>query len=167
MQRMNDNLSVAMADTIQGLSRPEHLLVWALRAIAIGHDDCPILGQTFERACGPMGMQALGAYLVVVKTIGMIGRRRLRVHVPGCPCVSQDEKAIVGVISAAQASLADGDETLLRMRLQFLVESAPAESLIFAAQAVARILEMRGCRLQTGVGHDRPPVARSNLMTVH
>ena len=164
---MNDDEPM-MADTIQDLSRPEHLLVWALRAIAVGHDDCPLLGQTFERACGPLGDQAFGAYCIVVKTIGMIGRRRLRVHVPGCPCVSLDEKAIVGVIAAAQQSLAQGDETLLRLRLQFLVEAAPAESLIFAAQAVARIMDAGGCHLPTAVA-PRPawPGGRSRLATVH
>lgn len=164
---MTDDMPTT-ADTIQNLTRPEHLLVWALRAIAIGHDDCPLLGQIFERACGPMGVPALGAYGILVKTIGMIGRRRLRVHVPGCPCVSLDEMAIVGVVAAGQQSLTHGDETLLRLRLQFLVESQPAESLIFTAQAVARMLEAGGCRLPTAPS-PKPAAyeGRPNLTTVH
>ena len=134
----------AQPQTLQELSRPEHLLVWALRAIAIGHEDCPLLCQTFNRTCGPMGWQALTAYGILVKTIGMTGRRRLCVHVPGCQCVGEDEKAIVGVVTAAQESLDRCDERRLRSLLQRLIEREPAESLVFAAQAVARILESSG-----------------------
>src|SRR4051812_11322248 len=52
------------------LSRPEHMLVWALRAICLGHEDCPMLAQTFSRLCGDFGPQALAAYHAVVMTIG-------------------------------------------------------------------------------------------------
>ncbi len=113
-----------------------------------------------------MGAQALSGYIVIVKTIGMAGRRRLRVHVPGCQCVSSDEKAIVGVIAAAQASLSDGDETLLRLRVQFLIQRRPAESLVFAAQAVARILLAGGCCLPAGAASD-PPGAVGAPRIVH
>jgi len=92
-------------ETIQALSRPEHLLVWALRAIAVGRGDCPLVAQTFAKACGPMGGHALQAYFTLIKFIGMTGRRRLRVHTPGCPCVSTDETAIVGIVAAAQESI--------------------------------------------------------------
>ncbi len=163
-----DDITSGTGETLQDLTRPEHLLVWALRAIAIGHDDCPLLGQTFHRACGPLGSQAFGAYCMVVKTIGMMGRRRLKVHVPGCPCVSLDEKAIVGVIAAAQDSLAEGDEILLRMRLHFLVEREPAEPLVFAAQAVAKVFGAAGHRLPSqGMVQPTGALRRPSLVTVH
>ena len=137
--RMQDD-----SETIEDLSRPEHLLVWALRAIAIGRGDCPLVAQTFTKACGPMGGHALHAYFVLIKFIGMTGRRRLRVHTPGCPCVSTDETAIVGVVAAAQESIRASNETLLKMRLGFLVEGEPQQAYMFAAQAVARIFEASG-----------------------
>ena len=130
--------------TLQALSRPEHLLVWALRAIAVGHGDCAVVARTFAHACGEMGAEALQSYVVLVQYIGMTGRRRLRVHVPGCPCVSADETSVVGVVAAAQHSLREGDDALLKMRLRFLLETEPKEIFLFAAQAVATVLDACG-----------------------
>jgi len=135
-------------ETIQDLSRPEHLLVWALRAIAIGQGDCPLIAQTFAKACGPMGGRALQAYFILVKLIGMTGRRRLQVHVPGCPCVSPDERAIIGVVAAAQDSvLGSSGEKPLEMRLRFLIGCEPHRSFLFAAREVAEVLEASGHNL--------------------
>jgi hypothetical protein len=147
-----------MTETLEDLSRPEHLLVWALRALAVGHGDCPLLETTFSKACGERGAQALTAYLALVRYIGMTGRRRLRVHVPGCPCVSVDEKAIVGVVAAAQDSLKGAGEGLLKMRLKFLVEGEPHPAFILAAQTVAQALKLNGQSLPLRL-HDDGPTA--------
>jgi hypothetical protein len=125
------------------LSRPEHLLVWAMRAFCLGHEDCPLLAKTFAHACGGSGLQALAAYHAVVMTIGVAARRRLEVHVPGCACVSADEQAMVAVVSAAQRSLG-GDEALVRSEIEALIDREPSEQLIFAAQVVARALHAGG-----------------------
>jgi len=130
--------------TIQDLDRPEHLLVWALRTIAVGQANCPLLDKTFAAACGPVGPEALAAYFLLVRSISASGRRRMRVHAPGCACVSLDEIAVVGVVAAAQASIRDADETLLKMRLGFLVDATASEAIVFSAQALGRILERSG-----------------------
>ena len=156
--------------TLRDLSRPEHLLVWALRAIAVGHGDCALVGRTFTHACGEMGGEALQSYVVLVKYIGMTGRRRLQVHVPGCPCVSLDETAIVGVVAAAQHSLREGNDALLKMRLRFLLESEPKEVFLFAAQAVATILDACGHALPLHLDDDRRAyvdAAPAQLRVVH
>jgi hypothetical protein len=165
---MREDLSEA-AETIQGLTRPEHLLVWALRAIAVGHGDCPLLARTFDTACGPLGAQALQSYFMLIQYIGGAGRRRLKVHVPGCACVSVDETAIVGVVAAAQASIRGVDEELLRMRLGFLVRGKATEFSVFAAQAVARVLEISGHTLPVRLSADHPrlSVAQAPLRAVH
>jgi hypothetical protein len=134
------------AQTLQDLDRPEHLLVWALRAIVLGHGDCPMLKRTFDRVCGPMSGDALITYTAIVKIIAMTGRRRLLVHVPGCAAVSPDEKAIVGVVAIAQSSFR-GDETALRAHIAVLLGNEAPQTLIMAAQAVGRILQSRGCLL--------------------
>ncbi len=153
---------------LQKLSRPEHLLVWALRAIAVGHGDCAVVARTFAHACGEMGAEALQSYVVLVKYIGMTGRRRLRVHVPGCACVSLDETAIVGVVAAAQHSLRDGDDALLKMRLRFLLETEPKEVFLFAAQAVATILDACGHALPLHLDDHRRAFAEpAGLRVVH
>jgi hypothetical protein len=140
---------------------PARLLVSALRAMALGHDDCPALAHRFTRACGRLGTPALHAYFVLVKCIGAASRRRLQVHLPGCPCISFDEAAIVGVVAAAQAALRDEDCAILRMRLRFLVGGEPDRHAVFAAHAVARIFALSGLHLppQTcaGAGLDQAP----------
>jgi hypothetical protein len=129
---------------LHDLSRPEHLLVWTLRAIALGNEDCPIVASTFRRVCGREGDEALQAYSVYVS---LIARRRLRVHVPGCACVGRDELAVVAVIAAAQSSLHDLDEAPLRGRLVALVGRDPDEALLFVAQSIARLLSESGLGL--------------------
>ncbi|MEO6380167.1 MAG: hypothetical protein ABIO37_19250, partial [Caulobacteraceae bacterium] len=111
--------------------------------------------RTFALACGEMGGEALQSYVVLVQYIGMTGRRRLRVHIPGCPCVSLDETAIVGVVAAAQHSLREGDDALLKMRLRFLLETEPKEVFLFAAQAVATVLDACGHALPLRLDDDR------------
>src|SRR5580698_9147920 len=92
----------ALASTeAMAVVEPERLLVWALRAMAVGRGDCPGLLRAFSDACGRMGGPALHAYFVLVKSIGMTSRRRLRVLFPSCPDFTFDERAIVGVVAAA------------------------------------------------------------------
>ncbi len=134
------------ANSVAALSRSEHLLVWALRTFAVGQSDCPVLERTFRGACGEAGVRTLQAYFVLVRYIALKARRRLRVHAPGCPCLSADEAAVVGVVAAAQA----GDGTwdgLLDMRLAYLVRSGGREPLAFAAQAVGDALRQGGHQL--------------------
>ena len=157
-------------ETLEDLSRPEHLLVWALRAIALGHGDCPLIARTFDKACGPMGGRAMVAYFALVKYIGMTGRRRLQVHTPGCPCVSVDETAIIGVVAAAQHPDRGTDESLLKMRMRFLVEGEPHEAFLTAARAVAGAFEASGHRLPLKLeGDGREPVqaGAGRLRVVH
>jgi hypothetical protein len=135
---------------------PERLLVWALRAMAVGRCDCPGLLRAFGDACGRMGAPALHAYFVLVRSIGMTSRRRLRVLCPSCPNFTFDERAIVGVVAAALESLHHTDETVLRTRLRFLVDGEPDPSTLFAARAVAQIFAASGHPLPLDVRSDRP-----------
>ncbi len=147
---------------LHDLSRSEHLLVWSLRAIALGNEDCPIVVNTFRRLCGRKGDEALQAYCVFARYVSLIARQRLRVHVPGCPCVGRDEIAVVAVIAAAQSSLNDLDEAPLRARLSGLVGRDPDEALVFVVQSIARLLTASGLSLKAPVtdSGDAPP-ARS------
>ncbi len=123
---------------------PERLLVWALRAMAVGRGDCPCLLRAFSDACGRMGHPVLHAYFVLVRSIGVTSRRRLRVLYPGCPDTTFDERAIVGVVAAALEPMDQPDEVLLRMRLRFLVDGEPDPNTLFAARAVAQIFAASG-----------------------
>jgi hypothetical protein len=153
--------------TLADLSPAEHLLVWGLRTIAVGHGDCPLLTQTFARRCGPMGGAALQAYFTLVQLIGLSSRRRLRVHVPGCACVSVDETAVVGIVAAAQDAVSGGDDSLLRMRLGFLARADAAEALRHTAQALARALAAGGQALPVRIEAMADMTDSPRLRTVH
>ena len=161
----------ALADTeAMAVVEPERLLVWALRALAAGRGDCPGLLRAFNDTCGRMGAPALQAYFVLVRSIGMTSRRRLRVLYPSCPGFTFDERAIVGVVAAALESLHHTDETVLRSRLRFLVDGEPDPNTLFAARAVAQIFAASGHELPLDVRSDRPgPFADRNppLRVVH
>jgi hypothetical protein len=148
---------------LHDLSRPEHLLVWSLRAIALGHEDCPIVVSTFRRVCGRDGDEALQAYSVFVRYVSLIARQRLRVHVPGCAWVGRDEIALVAVIAAAQSSLNDLEEAPLRARLSMLVGRDSDEALLFVAQSIARLLAASGLSLEAPMAEsgDAAPAGRA------
>jgi hypothetical protein len=133
---------------LSNLSRPEHLLVWAMRAIALGREDCPIVVEMFQRSCGARGEEVLQAYSIFVKYVAMTSRRRLQVHAPGCPCVGPDERALMAVLAAAQRSLEDLDEEPLHSRLWALIGRRD-ESLLQVAQRIGQLLRLSGLVLAT------------------
>ena len=77
--------------------------VWAFRAIAIGHGDCPALLRGYERMFGDDYPHVMGALQLLVRTIGHSGGRRVSLAAPGCCCVTNDELSLVAMLSAAQA----------------------------------------------------------------
>lgn len=129
------------------LDPAEHLLIWGLRAMAVGRGDCPALGQTFGRLCGSMGQAVQQGHFILVRMIGMGARRRIQVHAPGCPCVGADETAVVGLVAAAQLALREGDDSLLRLRLDFLVGQRLADTVRSAAMGLAQAMSQGGCEL--------------------
>lgn len=151
-------------EDIRDLRQPEHLLVLALRAIAVGHADCPAVRQAFLSACGANGDQARMGYFLLVRQIGMAGRRRLKLHLPGCVCLSADERAIVAVVAAAQDALRTGDETRLVAHLRWLVEGEPPRTFVDLARTVAGALQDNGQRLPLRM--TAPPTA-VQVFTVH
>lgn len=134
-------------ETVEDLSRPEHLLVWAMRAIALGHEDCPALVRAFRAAGGALGDELLQSYVVFIKYLALASRRRLQVHTPGCLCVGADELRALQVIASAQRSLRSRDERSLRAALGELTGRGPDESILLVAQGLARLLDAVGVAL--------------------
>ncbi len=139
-------------DTVRRLSRPEHLLVWSMRAIALGHEECPAVVRAFRAACGARGDQMLQTYAVFIKYLAMASPRRLQVHVPGCICVASDEAAALAILAAGQRSLHDRSEIALRRALGDLIGERQDESLILVVQGVADLLSACGLELPDRTG---------------
>ena len=130
--------------SLEDLDPAEHLLIWGLRTMAVGHGDCPAMGQTFERLCGGMGQATLQAHFILVRLLGMGARRQMRVHAPGCPCVGADETAVVGLVAAAQQALRNGDDGLLRLRLGFMARQDCSDTVRSAVMGLAQVLSLSG-----------------------
>ena len=138
-------------ETVEDLTRPEHLLVWAMRAIALGHEDCPTLVRTFRAACGVLGDPLLQSYTVFIRYLALVSRQRLRVHVPGCPCVARDERGALAVVAAAQRSLHGRDERDLRRAMRDLTGGSD-EAIVLVAQGLARLLDAAGLAIPSRAG---------------
>ena len=76
--------------------------LWAFRAAAIGHFDCPALVRGFDRVFEERSADARGALLHFARAIGSLGNRRIGLGQPGCCGVTSDELSIVAVLAAAQ-----------------------------------------------------------------
>ncbi len=135
------------SDDVRDLARGEHLVLFGFRLTALGHGDCPVLHRTFCGLMGGGGEAALGDLLVFVRMVGVAGARRVRLHTPGCCRLTEDERCVLGAIAAAQASLATGDEGLLRDRMSGLLGKPPTEASLMAAQHVAAALTVAGLDL--------------------
>jgi len=155
-----------MPEDIRDLRRPEHLLVWALRVIAVGRADCHAVRQAFVSACGQAGDKARMGYFLLVRQIGMTGKRRLQLHMPGCVCLSPDERAIVAVVAAAQDAIRTGHDERLRAHLRWLVEGEPPETFLNVAREVAGAFQDNGLRLPLRIAAPRP-VTLEGAFTVH
>ncbi len=132
----------------QGLERGGQLTLWSLRAIALGHAECPALRRALQVALGSSAEEAFTSLFVAVRTLGWCARRRLRLHVPGCERVSEDERALLALFAAAQQALVDGDEREVRRRLETLVEPSVTEVLLMTLQTVTSALEVNGYALR-------------------
>nr|QQZ50957.1 hypothetical protein JKL49_06950 [Phenylobacterium glaciei] len=87
---------------LRDLSQGEHMLVWGFRAMAFGVGACPLVQRSYERACGVMGSEALGALQVFVRELARRGKRKVTLCVPGSYRLSRDEQLIVAIFAAAQ-----------------------------------------------------------------
>ena len=144
----DDELAVDGAPLcFRGLMRGEQLMLWSLRAVALGHSECPALRRAFHVALGSTAEEAFVALFVAVRTLGWCARGKLRLHVPGCDGVSGDERRLLGLFAGAQHALTDGDEGPVRRRLDAMIEPRLAEGLLSILQTVASALEVNGYSL--------------------
>lgn len=150
------------ADPVE-LDPLEHMLLWSFRATAIGRGECPMVRAAFQEACGALADQALTALFVLVRQFGWRGRRRLRLHLPGCCAISGDEMAILamlGAAQAAQAAQATGDGGRLSRWLERLTDAPADPSMEASAKLVGHLLALNGRRLpDRGLPEAKPAAA--------
>lgn len=103
-----------------------------------------MLRAMFGQACGPLADQALTALFVLVKQLGWRGRRRLKLHAPGCAKITGDEMLLLAAFASAQAE--DGGRSL-GLWLERLTDAPPEPPLEASVRMIADILTRNRCRL--------------------
>ena len=136
--------STAPTLQLRHLAPGEQLTLWSVRAIALGHAECPTLQRAFHVVLGSAAEEAFTALFLAVRTLGWCARRRLRLHAPGCENVSADERLLLELFAAARQAGVDGDEAWVRRRLHDLIEPRLMEGLLMALQEATSALEVNG-----------------------
>ncbi len=108
--------------------------LWGFRACAIGHRTCCTLTKGYGLELGAHAEDALNGLVVLAQCLGTHGRRRVRVHRPGCLRATSDEICIVAALSAAQMD----HRTLFEAHFTWLLAGAPTQTAWTAAQMTAR-----------------------------
>ena len=122
--------------------------LWAFRAAAIGHFDCPALVRGFDRLFEEKSVTARGALLNFARAIGSHGHRRIGLAEPGCCGVTSDELSIVAVLAAAQkqdAERRDAHLLWLLGRRDFRIAATTADTVGVAFESI-------------GLSIDQPPI---------
>ena len=122
--------------------------LWAFRAAAIGHFDCPALVRGFDRAFADRSLEARDALYYFARAIGSRGNRRIGLGQPGCCGVTSDEMSIVAVLAAAQ----DKDDARRDAHLLWLLGHRDVGNAATTADAVGAAFKSRGLMI------DQPPI---------
>ena len=109
-------------DAFDQLDRGQQLVIWTIRAIALGFGDGPALQHMLAMAFGSGAEDVFQSFLVIVRTLGGCARRRLRLHAPGCLRISSDEQAMLALFTAAQRAQTGGDDGEVKAQLDGLIE---------------------------------------------
>ena len=122
--------------------------LWAFRAAAIGHFDCPALIRGFDRVFEERSADTREALLRFARAIGSQGNRRIGLGHPGCCGVTSDELSIVAVLAAAQ----NRDNDRRDAHLLWLLGRRDAEIAATVADTVGAAFKSGGLMI------DQPPI---------
>lgn len=131
---------------ICSLLYPEHLTLWAFRAIAARHGCCPAVAREFEDALGDHAGPTRKALTMFAFELGMATSAqhlKLKLAPPGTWRITRDEAALLGLISAAQR----GDQSEVANRLALFGVRAPNEVLLAGLNVYAAITLRHGLAL--------------------
>jgi hypothetical protein len=141
---------------LRDLLHAEHMLIWTLRAIAVGQGDCPLLRREFVGLCGPVADETFGALHLFVRLLGFRGARPLVLAPPGCPSISRDEQQFLSVFAAAADAVETGRDARLMAALRWLLARPPEAPFADVAMVVARGVMVGGGRLRLGAEATQP-----------
>ncbi len=125
----------ALSD-LSALTHGERLLLRTTRALALDID-CRGFRSQFEDACGWAGPEAFRALGVFIAQVGLKGRRRLTISLPGDERVTADETLLLTTFASAQAEDYRGLEAGLRRLLSCEAQRPLGAAACMVGQALA------------------------------
>lgn len=138
---------------LEDLGRAGGLTVWSFRALAMGHGPCPVLSGALMGRFADAYPAVLADLHTFVQMVGYLGQRKIRLSVPGCLCVTRDERIVIGALAAVQG----GDAAGARDRLADLLDRPPSA-------ALERLLDsIVGSFSAAGLRFDPPPGEAADL----
>ena len=130
-----DNSTFVAHVSLPDLGTGAGLAIWGLRAIILGHGECPALSHGLARAFSDDSEAVQSALLAFVQSIGTSGRRKILLSPPGCGRLTSDELSIAACLAAAQQGRTD----LVGAHLSWLLAGPAA---LFAHEAARQIADI-------------------------
>ena len=119
----------------------ERLIVGTMRAWFVHKAPSYLFEQQLVKALTDKDFDRIRApFHAVMTCLCLRARRTLRIHPPGFPRVSADERAVLGLLAAA----ARGDAHEVAMRMNWLMRSEGQGVLAVSAERVVRIMLTAG-----------------------
>lgn len=166
MESLHGAASAALSPRRMSELEPgEHLLLWGFRRWLSGLvDDAPshwrIVEREFtDRFGAAHGRRSLVGLVRMIALMQSHAARSIVYHRPCCPCIGDDEAAILAFLAACQR----GDWSGAQLRAALLVKETGIGDLLQAGARLAKLLGDRGARLPLRAA----PVAREVGATLH
>lgn len=93
-------LATSMGQESSSLNEVEAVLLRAIRAIAIGQEDCPAVHSMFLATFGSAAESILQHLFLLVRYVGLASPKPLTLCPPGWPKVSADESGLLELITS-------------------------------------------------------------------
>jgi hypothetical protein len=133
----------APSHDLRCLGYADHLLIWSLRACAVGRWPCAMLEREYRDACGAAADDARSALRTFARALETQTRRAIVLSPPASITVTDDEQRLVAVFAAAQ----DGDRARCEAHLRRLLAGPANRFLHDFARVVGEALLARGHRI--------------------
>jgi hypothetical protein len=134
----------ASPDKLPRLELSELLFLCGFRVMARHRGcDCAIVAATKQLYRQCQVEDSLGSLDALVETFAATMRVAIEIHAPNCPCVSESEMFLLGVIAAAQSA----DLDLARRGFERWLPGLAADWALGPACEIARIFQAAGLML--------------------
>jgi hypothetical protein len=156
---MESGAPVGPAHDLCGLTYGEHLVISGLRRLVVRSAICRAIERAFLDACRDDAAEVLATFQFFVTALTYAARRRIAVGHPGSAALTSDERAILGLIGAAQR----GDEATVTGLIGWFARIEAHALLALGTRALGAALAAHDIRLSAEPRHGSLVAGRALL----